>query len=303
LCLFEKESWPDSLITQIFSYQFHSIHVSRSNEFIRVVRCSNATPATLWSGIMTGRLLLLVLLFSGSLFAQVEVDGKSISPLVAVVDLNIPRSAKKEFSKASELIAKQQWTKAIVTLQQTTKIYPEFSVAYNNMAVAYAHLGDLARERDSLEKAISINDHFVLAYINLARMDISVNDFSHAQILLQRASALDPNDAVILILLGYSQWMDHDLDGTIATCRRAHSMAQFHAFAHRIAARALEQKNQISAAAAELQLFLSEAQPGAGAESARQELAIVQSIPDRSPPIIALSSQLRLCPPDRCVLP
>jgi len=246
--------------------------------------------------------LVFCLLFCGSVFAQVEMDRKSISPLVAAVDLNIPRNAKKEFEKAGEFMAKHDWTQAIEKLQHTTAIYPGYAVAYNNMAVAYAHLGDPTREREALEKAISINDHLALAYLNLARMHISVDDFPRAEPLLRQASALDPGDAITLILLAYSELMDQHLDQAIATCRKAHALTRPHAVAHRLAARALEKKNQIAEAVAELNLFLSEEQPGPRAESARQELAILQTIPDDGIRA-AESCPFHFHPSDRYVLP
>ncbi len=252
---------------------------------------------------MAARVCILFLFLSGSVSAQVEVDRRSISALVSVVDLNAPPKARKEVVQANEFIAKKNWTKAIEKLQHTIKIYPDVAVAYNNLAVAYAHLGDQIREREALEKAISIDDHMSLAYLNLARMNISVSDFPHAESLLLKASSLAPTDATTLILLAYAEFMNRHLDEAIATCSRTHSMLYAHAFVHRVAARVFEQRNQVADAVAELQLFLTEEQPGPSAEGARQELAMLQSIPNRALPTTAESYQPRFCRPDRCVLP
>jgi tetratricopeptide (TPR) repeat protein len=252
---------------------------------------------------MAARVFILFLLFSGSVSAQVEVDRRSISPFVSVVDLNVPAKARKEVVEANELIAKKNWTKTIEKLQHALTIYPDFAVAYNNLAVAYAHLGYEIREREALEKAISIDDHMSLAYLNLARMNISVSDFSHAEGLLQKASSLDPANVTTLILLTYAEMMNQHQDEAIATSRRAHSMQYAHALVHRVAAQVFEQRNQASDAVAELQLFLTEEQPGPSAEGARKELAMLQSIANRALPTTAESYQSRFCRPDRCALP
>jgi tetratricopeptide (TPR) repeat protein len=252
---------------------------------------------------MAARVFILFLLFSGSVSAQVEVDRESISPLVSVVDLNVPLKARKEVVEANELIAKKNWTKTIEKLRHALTIYPDFAVAYNNLAVAYAHLGDQFREGEALEKAISIDDHMSLAYLNLARMNISASDFPHAESLLLKASRLDPANATTLILLAYAELMNQHLDEAIATCHRAHSMPYAHAFAHRIAARVFEERNQVADAVAELQLFLTEEQPGPRAEGARKEIAMLQSLPRRALPTIAEGYQPRFCRPDRCALP
>lgn len=228
---------------------------------------------------MTGRVFILFLLLSDVVSAQLDVDRAPISPFVAALDLNIPRNARKEFDKANEFLEKQNWTQAIGKLHQAITIYPSFAVAYNNLAVAYARLGEQIEEREALEKAISINDHLPGAYVNLARMNIAANDFAQAEVLLDKASTLDPTDAMTLVLLAYAEFMDQQLDEAIATCRRVHSMPQAHAFAHRVAARAFEEKDQTAAALAELQLFLTEEQVGPRAEAARKELAGLRSMP------------------------
>ncbi len=252
---------------------------------------------------MMARAFILFLLCSKLVSAQVEIDRRSISPLVSAVDLNVPPKARKELVEANKFIAKENWTKTIEKLQHALTIYPDYAVAYNNLAVAYAHIGDQMREREALEKAIRIDDHMSLAYLNLARMNISVSDFPHAENLLLKASSLDPTDAVSLILLAYSELMNQHLDEAIATCRKAHSTQQYaHAFAHRVAARVFEQRNQVAEAIAELQLFLNEEQPGPSAEGARKELLMLQSLEHRFLPTTAESYQ-RFCKPDRCVVP
>lgn len=252
---------------------------------------------------MAARVCILFLLLSELVSAQVEVDRRSISPFVSVVDLNVPPKARKEVVQANEFIARKNWTKAIEKLEHTIRIYPDFAVAYNNLAVAYAHLGDQIRERDALETAIRIDDHLGLAYLNLARMNISVSDFPHAEGLLQKASSLDPADMTTLILLTYAEMMNQHPDEAIATSRKAHSMQYAHAFVHRVAAHVFEQRNQVADAVSELQLFLTEEQPGPSAEGARQELAMLQSIANRALPTTAESYQPRFCRPDRCLLP
>jgi tetratricopeptide (TPR) repeat protein len=253
---------------------------------------------------MMGRLFILLLFFSDSVSAQVQVDSRSISPIVAVVDLKVPRNARREFDKANEFMAKQNWTKAIEKLHQATTIYPDYADAYNNLAVVYGHLGDQIRAREALEKAINVNDHLVLAYVNLARMKIAMKDFPGAEILLQEASTLDPTDVITLTLLAYAQLMDQRPDEAIATCYKAHSRPHAPALVHRIAARALERKNQMIDAIAELQLFLNEEQLGPSAESARKELATLQSLSHNSPRTVAAECRcFHLCSLDRCVLP
>ncbi len=207
-----------------------------------------------------------------------RVNGATANPLVSAVDLGVPIRAQKEFDKANVLMAKQNFSKAMESLNRAITIYPSYANAYNNLGVIYAREGDHEREREALQKAISLNDHFAPAYVNLGRLDISTNDFPSAETALNKAAAYDPTDAMTLVLLTYAEFMNHHFDETIATSRKAHTLQGAHAFVHQVAARAYEQKRDGASAIEELQQFLQEEPTGSRAEIARKELAEVQGI-------------------------
>lgn len=210
-----------------------------------------------------------------------ELDRKFGAPASAFVsasDLGVPGRARKELDKASELADKQQLAQAVQKLNKAISIYPTYALAYNNLGVIYGRLGDSVREREALQKAISLNDHFALSYINLGRMNMAAGDFPAAETALDKAFTLDLADPATLILLSYSQFMDRHFDEAIATSHRAHAVGKPHAFVHRVAARAFEQKRQGAAAIAELELFLKEEPPGPRADAARKEMEVVKAV-------------------------
>jgi tetratricopeptide (TPR) repeat protein len=196
---------------------------------------------------------------------------------VAAVDLNIPERARKEFDKAAQFEAKGNWQRAIERLNKAIAIYPQYAQAYNNLGVAYGHLGDRVRNIEALQKAISLNDHFAAAYLNLARVAIVDRDFPQAEVLLNKATAIDSTDAQILGALANMELLDHHYEQALATCRRAHSTARGeHAVVHYVAARIFEQENRPLDAVAELRVFLSEEQSGPRADAARKEMIALQ---------------------------
>jgi tetratricopeptide (TPR) repeat protein len=208
------------------------------------------------------------------------------SAFVSASDLGVPSRARKEFDKASELVARQEFAQAIQRLNKAIAIYPTYPVAYNNLGVVYSRLGDSVREREALEKAVSLNDRFALAYVNLGRMDITSGDFPAAEIALDKAVTFDPRDPMTLILLSYTEFMNRRFDEAIATARKAHAAGKPHSFVHRVAARAFEQKRQGENAVAELESFLKEEPTGPLADAARQELEIVKvALPEAKPVI------------------
>src|SRR5882724_8247604 len=195
------------------------------------------------------------------------------NPFVCAADLATPHSAQKEFDKSNDQIARQDFNKALQSLNRAIAIYPAYAGAYNNLGVVYARLGDRDRERDALQKALSINDRFAPAYVNLGRMNIAAGDFPNAESELTKAASYDPKDAMTLVLLAYSELMDKHFDQVITASRKAHTLQGTHAFVHQLAARAFEQKRDAADAIAELEQFLKEEPEGQRADLARKELA------------------------------
>jgi tetratricopeptide (TPR) repeat protein len=207
-------------------------------------------------------------------------QAKSSGAMVAVQDMNIPKPALKQFNKASDLIASQDWKKALDRLNRALAIYPGYVQAYNNLGVVYGRLGDRSSERTALQKAVSLNDHFAPAWVNLARMAIVDRDFPSAETLLEKATGLDPTNSETLLILANVELMNLHYQQAIANCQKAHSLGQdSHSLVHFIAARAFEHESQIPKAVSELKTFLKEEPSGIRADAARKELTSLQRLP------------------------
>jgi len=199
------------------------------------------------------------------------------SSTVAAADLKIPDRARKEFDKAGDLLSQKEWQKAIERLNRALALYPNYAAAYNNLAVAFGQLGDRSREREALEHAISINDHFAPAFVNLARFYIKDHDLPQAETWLGKATAADPTNPETLMLLANIELVEKHYDEAVLNCQKAHAMAhERYAVVHYIAARALEHLNRLREAYTELQTFLQEEPAGPRAEAARKELTSLQ---------------------------
>jgi hypothetical protein len=105
---------------------------------------------------------------------------------IATVNLKIPAEAKREFDNASKAIAGQDWPKALQKLNRAIMLYPSYAVAYNNLGVVYGHTNEPKREREALENAVSLDDHFVAAKVNLAKPCLREHDSAEAEKLLQK---------------------------------------------------------------------------------------------------------------------
>lgn len=199
-------------------------------------------------------------------------------PAVSAAALSIPAKAVKEFDKSNQLITRQEFPKAIESLNRAIAIYPSYAAAYNNLGAVYHRLGNRGKEREALLKAVSLDGHLAAAYLNLGRMNIADNDFEAAETMLNKASANNPTDPTTLTLLCYSQYREQHPDDAIASARRAHGLAGQHSSVHLIAAKAFEQKRDAPGAIEELELFLKEEPMGERADQAQKDLKILRSI-------------------------
>jgi thioredoxin-like negative regulator of GroEL len=196
---------------------------------------------------------------------------------IAAVDLDIPAAAKREFEKASEAMARQDWPGAEERLKQATAIYPRYALAYNNLAVVYGHMNDRSHQRESLEKALALNDHFVPALVNLAKLCFQDGNSTRAETLLEGALRAEPNNTGTMMLLAQAQLLNKHFDAAIATVHTAHSMPhQGLAVIHFIAARAFERENHLQEALVELRTFLTEEPTGARADQVRAEITRIE---------------------------
>lgn len=223
---------------------------------------------------------------SQSLFVRVTrsprpgaaIGGQSGPATVATVDMSIPDNARREYEKAAEPINKGQWKKAKEFILKALAIYPKFAAAYNDLGVIYGRLGDRLHERQSLQQAVSLNDHFAPAYVNLGKMDIADRNFPGAENFLDKAASSDPKDPTTLMLLADVELLNQHYDEAITNCHKVHAMPHgSQTLVHYIAARALEHENRLAEAITELRTFLVEEPSGVRADAVRGELGKLQA--------------------------
>jgi tetratricopeptide (TPR) repeat protein len=144
---------------------------------------------------------------------------------VSTADLKVPKEASKEFDKATELMSKQKWNRAIERLNKAVTLYPNYAQAYNNLGVAYARLGDADKEREALQQAVTANDHFAPAFLNLGQMEMKLQNFNAAENDLEKASLLNSGDVRTLVLLAQAELLNTHFQEVIATAHKVHAMS------------------------------------------------------------------------------
>jgi Flp pilus assembly protein TadD len=203
---------------------------------------------------------------------------RTATSTVAVANLNIPSKARKEYHRASVAIQKEDWSKAKELLIKVLAIHPNYAAAYNDLGVVYARLGDAIHEREALQQAVLVDDHFAPAYVNLAKLSVADHNFPEAERMLSSAVAAEPTNPQNLMLLANVELLAGHFAAAITHCRKVHALPHAaQALAHYIAARALQHENKPAAALVEFQNFLDEEPAGPDTETARREMAALEN--------------------------
>ena len=208
-----------------------------------------------------------------------RVEWAPYSSFISVKQLQVPKSAARQFVKANHLIAKEEWARAGESLRRGLAIYPQYAAAYNNLGAVYYRMGNRVEARKALEQAITLDDHPPQAYVNLGRLCFFEKDYPGAESLLAKAVGLESSaQSGELFLLAYAQLTDHHLDQAIQTSRQGHEAGvSQHGYLHLIAANAFEQLGRVPQSISELESYLNEDPKGQQAETARRVLAIFQA--------------------------
>lgn len=179
---------------------------------------------------------------------------------VALVDINVPRKAQKEFNKGVAELAKNKFPEAKARFQAAIAIYPQYATAYNYLGVAEIRGGETALAQAAFQQATKLNDKYSDALLNLGKIMYQQQKYAEAEEALGRVVSLDPQNPLALTLLAQTQMVSGKLDLALANARRVHATNLPHmAFTHLIAGRVLESRGDVPSAVMEYKLYVKEA--------------------------------------------
>lgn len=76
------------------------------------------------------------------------------------------KQAKEQVEFGIEVAQRGLWREAIYRWERATQLDPTYAAAFNNLAVAYEHEGQLAKAREAYEKALAIEPENALVRQN-----------------------------------------------------------------------------------------------------------------------------------------
>jgi len=193
------------------------------------------------------------------------LQGQDPSPLesgygsLSKLDLKAPGKAKREYEKGYQLLMRKDDQGAIEHLLAATSIYSSFVAAHNALGSAYLGLSENDQARAEFARAVELDDHLPISYLNLGCAELALSHFAGAQEAIQKASSIAPLDLQLLTALSYAQLMNHDYTGVIATANQVHERKHDGAaMVHFFAAAALDSQGNLPQVQQELVTFLRE---------------------------------------------
>lgn len=94
----------------------------------------------------------------------VAVLGVSLVASPAIADAR--GDARKQVEFGISVAQKGLWREAIYRWQRATEIDPSYAQAFNNLAIAFEHEGQLDKAREAYEKALKIEPNNLLIQQN-----------------------------------------------------------------------------------------------------------------------------------------
>jgi len=207
-----------------------------------------------------------------------KAQPSSAQPLVSAYDLNVPEKAREHLEKAADAFAKGEVDKAIESIRKAIDIYPQYAQAYNNLGVALISKGDPTGAERAFADALNINDKFVPAMINVARMRFKTQNLVQAAELVQKSVALEPNNLEALALWANIAFYQGNYSDVTNAVNRIHALPhEGFAEAHLIAAEAYQKQEKNDQSLNECSLFLKEAPNSPRAEQVRRGMKVIAS--------------------------
>jgi Ca-activated chloride channel homolog len=195
---------------------------------------------------------------------------ESASASVSKLDVKAPGSARREYDKGLQLLMRKNFSAAVERLAKATSIYPKYVAAHTALGSAYLDLGKNEQARAEFGQAVELDDHLPNSYLNLGRAELALQNYPAAVDAIKKASSIAPLDLHLLTALTYTQYLNHDFGGTIATAQQVHGRKhEGAAVVHYFAAAAWQGQNNLEETQSELRILLREDPKSPMADQAR----------------------------------
>ncbi len=120
------------------------------------------------------------------------------------LEARVPAAARREYEHAVKLSNDGDRSGAISALKKAIEIYPDYSVARNDLGVQYFRADRVHEAAEQFEAAIKIDPNAFRPRLNLGLVQVDGHNYGRAAELLRQAVALDGTQPSSHLYLGVS---------------------------------------------------------------------------------------------------
>ena len=113
---------------------------------------------------------------------------------VSFTSMSAPKDAKKAYEKAMKEAGKKNFDQAMVQLEQSVTIYPQYADAWTAMGRLHQAQNSPDKAREAYNKAIEIDPKFINPYLQLAQMAAAERKWGDVLQITDKIIKLNPYD-------------------------------------------------------------------------------------------------------------
>jgi tetratricopeptide (TPR) repeat protein len=192
----------------------------------------------------------------------------------AVIDANVPPTARNEFEKGSDAILRtKNLDKGIAHLETAVRLYPQYVEALLLLGTAYMDKQDWLKAEAALRQVVALNTKAAGAYFALGELYLRQKKYADAEANMLSWIHLDPKSVHGHFLLGRLYYELGDLAKAGPQIGTALQLNPKFARGHLLAANILLRARQTENAVVEFEEYLHLEPKGEFAEQTRQTVA------------------------------
>ena len=100
-------------------------------------------------------------------------------------------------------LSRKEYRKAMLHLEEATRLVPDYAIAYNNLGKAYEGLGQYDKARFSYEKAVKFFPQYADAYLNLGKLLYRSGERKRAKWSFGQVIRLEPSSEIAMEAMRY----------------------------------------------------------------------------------------------------
>ncbi len=187
----------------------------------------------------------------------IEFKPSSKAQIISAAALSIPSSAKKEYRRAQDCLARHDTAGAVAHLKKAVELAPQFSVALNNLGTIAYQARNYEEAAGYFRQALEQEPAGYAPLVNLGGALLSAGRVQESLEYNQRATRARPDDALAHAQLGQSYFQLGRLDLAAGELKKAKALDPAHfSYPQLVLAEIYMRQQDTSSAITEIEEFL-----------------------------------------------